>query len=306
MGRLVQAALAAAELSGGLVDATLLPELEAAGYRGDLRHPLPLPLALRLAPARRPAAARGDARWRAIELDEQAGTLRRPPGLALDSGGIAKGLFADLLAERLAGHPSFAVGCAGDLRLGGAGNVRRAVHVASPFDARTIHSYALAAGGVATSGIGRRAWLDARARPAHHLLDPATGRPAFTGVVQATALAPTALEAEIRAKAAVLAGPQAATEWLQYGGVVVFDDGSHRVAGSPRPTAGASAARQRQPERADKPAGHSDDRAEAVEPRPVPAMLRGQEQERSHGAGSASSSTRWAIVKAVFAAGTPA
>ena len=48
------------------------------------------------------------------------------------------------------------------------------------------------------------------ARPAHHLLDPATGRPAFTGVVQATALAPTALEAEIRAKAAVLGGPDGA------------------------------------------------------------------------------------------------
>ena len=54
------------------------------------------------------------------------------------------------------------------------------------------------------AGSAARSWLDARGRPAHHLLDPATGRPAFTGVVQATALAPTALEAEWRAKAAVL------------------------------------------------------------------------------------------------------
>jgi thiamine biosynthesis lipoprotein len=37
-------------------------------------------------------------------------------------------------------------------------------------------------------------------RPAHHLLDPATRRPAYTGVVQATALAPTALEGEALAK----------------------------------------------------------------------------------------------------------
>ena len=82
---------------------------------------------------------------------------------------------------------------------------------------------------MATSGISRRSWLDARGRPAHHLLDPATGRPAFTGVVQATALAPTALEAELLAKAAVLGGPDAAAGWLPYGGVVVRDDGGHEV-----------------------------------------------------------------------------
>ena len=63
----------------------------------------------------------------------------------------------------------------------------------------------------------------------NHLLDPATGTPAFTGIVQATALAPTALEAEIRAKAAVLSGPDSADRWLPHGGVVVFDDGRTQV-----------------------------------------------------------------------------
>jgi thiamine biosynthesis lipoprotein len=82
---------------------------------------------------------------------------------------------------------------------------------------------------VATSGIGRRAWLGPDGRPAHHLLDPATGRPAFTGVVQATAIAPTALEAEARAKAAVLAGPDEATSWLPHGGAIVFDDAAARI-----------------------------------------------------------------------------
>ena len=83
--------------------------------------------------------------------------------------------------------------------------------------------------GVATSGIGRRAWLDARGRPAHHLLDPSTGRPAYTGIVQVTALAPSALMAEIRAKAAILSGPRAGGGWLPDGGVIVLDDGSHEV-----------------------------------------------------------------------------
>jgi thiamine biosynthesis lipoprotein len=47
--------------------------------------------------------------------------------------------------------------------------------------------------------------------------------------VQATALAPTGVEAEMRAKAALLSGPDAATEWLAHGGVIVFDDGSVEV-----------------------------------------------------------------------------
>jgi thiamine biosynthesis lipoprotein len=99
------------------------------------------------------------------------------------------------------------------------------VRVESPFDGTVLHTYSPSAGAFATSGIGRRAWLDAHGRPAHHLLDPSTGRPAFTGIVQATALAPTAAEAEMRSKAAVLSGPDGAARWLPHGGVVVLDDG---------------------------------------------------------------------------------
>src|SRR3954465_2930142 len=64
------------------------------------------------------------------------------------------------------------------------------------------------------------------AGPPHHLPDPSTGRPAYTGVVQATALAPTALEAELRAKCAVLSGPGTAADCLAHGGLIVFDDGT--------------------------------------------------------------------------------
>jgi thiamine biosynthesis lipoprotein len=164
-----------------------------------------------------------------VTVDGAAHTVRRPPGMRFDSGGLAKGLFADLLARDLSRFPSFAIDCAGDLRLGGAADQPREVHVASPFDGSTLHTFELASGGVATSGIGRRSWLDADGRPAHHLLDPSTGHPAFTGVVQVTALAPTALEAETRAKAALLSGPHAAAEWLPDGGVVVHDDGGRQV-----------------------------------------------------------------------------
>jgi thiamine biosynthesis lipoprotein len=233
MARFADAVRTAGNMTGGLVDATLLGEIESAGYADDLRTSLPLPTALALAPARTAASASEHRRWLQVEVDLDTSTITRPPGLRLDSGGLAKGLFADVLGETLTSHPGFAVNCAGDLLIGGAAGMTRPVRVESPFDGRTVHTFNLSRTGVATSGIGRRSWLDYNARPAHHLLDPATGRPAFTGVVQATALAPSALIAEIRAKAALLSGPHAAPAWLAHGGVLVFDDGSHQVVQPP-------------------------------------------------------------------------
>ena len=236
MARFARAVQFAGSLSGGLVDATLVREIVSAGYARDaseLGEPISLRRALSLAPSRKPAAPRPAAGWRTVDVDVARATVTRPRGVMLDSGGIAKGLFADVLAERLADHASFAVVCGGDLAIGGDANAVREVHVESPFDQSRLHTLPLQRGGVASSGIGRRSWLDADAAPAHHLLDPATGRPAFTGVVQATALAPTALEAEIRAKAALLSGSVAAAQWLPHGGVIVYDDGSHHVVAAP-------------------------------------------------------------------------
>jgi thiamine biosynthesis lipoprotein len=229
MARFAEAVVEAAWMTNGLVDGTLLEEVQRAGYVSDLRTSLPLQMALRLAPARRPAGPRPQALWRSLTVDRKANTISRPPGVMLDSGGLAKGLFADMLGERLGSHAAYAIDCAGDLRLGGAGGVVRAINVSSPFDQSVLHTFERAQTGVATSGIGRRSWLGSDRKPAHHLIDPATGRPAFTGVVQVTALAPTALEAEIRTKAAILSGPGEAPRWLPDGGVVVFDDGSHIV-----------------------------------------------------------------------------
>lgn len=227
MARLADAAVWAATETEGLVDSTLVTEIEQAGYVEDLSESEASSDAFASAPARAPASARDQSWW--LELKVEDGTLVRPPGLCLDSGGLGKGLFADIAAEMLDGYQSFAVDCGGDLRLGGSGDLARRVDVASPFGGEIIHSFERTGGGVATSGIAKRSWLDSNGAPAHHLLDPATGRPAFTGVVQATALARTAVEAETLAKAAILSGPERAPQWLRHGGVLVLEDGSHEV-----------------------------------------------------------------------------
>ncbi|MGZ4200902.1 MAG: FAD:protein FMN transferase [Thermoleophilaceae bacterium] len=229
MARLAQAVVDSASSTGGLVDATLVWEIELAGYASELGPPLALDEALRLAPPRTAGSPSPFERWRQIEVDPAHCGVTRTPGVGIDSGGLAKGLFADLIGARLDSHGAYAIDCGGDLRLGGADGAVRPVEVTSPFGTGVLHTFELSRGGVATSGIGRHSWLDAHGAPAHHLLDPGSGRPAFTGIVQATALAPTALEAETLAKAALLSGPGDAAGWLPHGGLLVFEDGGHEL-----------------------------------------------------------------------------
>ena len=237
--RAVRAALWAAERSGGLVDPTILPALRAAGYDRSRRGPeLGLATALREAPARAAAAPDPAARWRSVSVDDELGVVRRPPGVEIDNGGTGKGLAADLAAVPLRDADRFAVDCGGDMRVGGAGAQRRPfeVLVRHPITGEVARRIHLTAGAVATSGIDIRLWRDAHGEPAHHLLDPSTGRPAWTGLVGATALAPTALEAETLAKVALLSGPARGLRVLaRHGGLLVRDDGEVMAAGCLRP-----------------------------------------------------------------------
>ncbi|HET7051406.1 MAG TPA: FAD:protein FMN transferase [Solirubrobacteraceae bacterium] len=226
----VAAALHAASVSGGLVDPTLLGALRRAGYGESRAHVSPASLSrgLRAAPRRHPARPDPAARWRAVVVDDRAGAVCRPPGLCLDLGGSVKGWAADLLAGRLERYGRCAVDCGGDLRLAAGGGAPWEVRVRNPFTGAVAHTFRVRAGAVATSGIDARLWERGEGDFAHHLIDPATGVPAWTGLVAATALAPTALEAEALAKAALLSGPAAGRRLLRarYGGVLVLDDGT--------------------------------------------------------------------------------
>lgn len=219
----------AGELSGGLVDATQLDALEAAGYvtslRGRRARPAPADV-VAAAPVPRPAVADPRRRWSTVHGDPEACLVRRPAGVRLDSGGLAKGLAADLLADRLCEHDSFAICCLGDVRVGGRAGRVRPVDITDPFGGRPVARLRLVAGAVATSGITGRTFTGPDGRVGHHLLDPGRGEPAWSGVVQASAVAPTAVEAEVRAKTALLLGPEHAGAALPHGGVLVLADGT--------------------------------------------------------------------------------
>jgi thiamine biosynthesis lipoprotein len=241
--RLATAVRWAAERSRGLVDATLLHELERAGYKDSMdgveKPRIKGPLG---GVERRPAQPHPARRWREIHVDDAAGTIARPPGIAIDSGGIAKGLLADLVAAELASNRTYAVDCCGDIRIGGTAGLERPVLVGDPLGGEPIHELALSDGAIATTGIGRRRWLGPDAEVAHHLLDPRSGEPAFTGIAQVTAIAPSGVLAEVYAKAALLSGPAGAAAWLPHGGVIVDDGGAVELVEARRPLTKTDAA----------------------------------------------------------------
>ena len=152
----IAAGLWAAERSGGLIDPTVIDALENSGYAASRARTRPEPLAeaLAAAPATAPRGPDPRARWRSIVVDDEAGIVRRPPGVRFDTGGSGKGFAADALAHRLAAYERAIVDCAGDVRLAGPGFARTPMHVTlrHPLTGRDLAPLAPLGGAVATSG----------------------------------------------------------------------------------------------------------------------------------------------------------
>ncbi|MGK2931587.1 MAG: FAD:protein FMN transferase [Solirubrobacterales bacterium] len=225
--RFAEAVRTAGEMSDGLVDATCLGAVERSGYTESLGsdREAGAPVGIVVRPATPVTLSPSAGTWRGVQVDVSASTVARPPGLRLDAGGLGKGMAADMAAAKLDHLDSYAVECLGEIRFGGNFVGQRFIQVSSPDpEAGPVASTSLQGGAVATSGVTKRSWVGPDGMGSHHLIDPRTGTPADSGVIQATALAPTGLEAEILAKSALIAGPGHTMDKLPHGGVIVFDD----------------------------------------------------------------------------------
>jgi thiamine biosynthesis lipoprotein len=232
----VAAGLWAAQRSDGLVDPTLVRALERAGYDHSLAaaEPASLTDAMVRAPTRRPACPHPSADWRRMSVDDRAGTITRPPGVMFDTGGTGKGLCADAVAIRLAGYARYVVDCGGDIAVGGVGAQLRPYEIAveHPLTGESVGTILVDRGGIATSGLNVRIWRRDDGSYSHHLLDPCTGTPVWSGLIGATAVGPSALEAETLAKMSLLLGPDGARDVLaEHGGVIIHDDGEVEAVG---------------------------------------------------------------------------
>ena len=210
-----------AERREGIVDVGLLAARLAAEDGGD-----PPP---------------ASARW-TLRSQGRGGVVHREGPVRFDLDGVGKGWIADRALALLSGYPAALVDADGDIavRLEAAHPWQLAV--ADPrHDDEDIATLVLEAGrhmgrlGVATSGTSLHRWQHASGSR-HHLIDPRTGRPAVTDVVQATVVAESALAAESLAKAIVISGSQEGLDLAERAGslaeVLLLDDGE--VIASPR------------------------------------------------------------------------
>ncbi len=221
---LVRRALDACRATGGLFDPTVLPALVAAGYDRDFD------AVARDADDAVPAATAVPG-CGGIVVDDVVGTIRLPVDVAIDLGGIGKGTAADLLCAELTalGARGALVDIGGDLRAVGAPPAEHGwlVEVDDPMGTGRTGMLAVMAGAIATSTRLRRAWTRA-GRTMHHLIDPRTGAPARSGLASVTTVAGEAWEAEVLAKAALVAGPAAGRRLLLDAGATglfLHDDG---------------------------------------------------------------------------------
>ncbi|KEO84630.1 FAD:protein FMN transferase [Tumebacillus flagellatus] len=194
----------------GIFNPGLLRHLQTAGYddsfeklpakrdsRGEADAELPLPTVL------------------PFQLDLRQKAIRVQPGTQLDLGGIAKGWTVDRAARHLRQFGCGFVNAGGDLRAFGQPQEPWNIGVADPFDPeRNVAELQLSTGAVATSSTVKRRWQQGSAWQ-HHLLDARTGRPSNTTIASATVTAPTAVQADVWAKTALLLGPKRGAEFLQ-------------------------------------------------------------------------------------------
>lgn len=204
---LVDLALQGWSVSRGAFDPSMLANLVDAGYGESLVDDLELaePLVRKIVGTA--PVVHGDL-TEAFLVDGDTGTVTRTSALQLDPGGLGKGLAADLVADDLmaAGADGVLVNLGGDLRATGTGPDGNSWHVEveDPRDGSTLCVVSLDDGALATSSRMRRRWTDGEGNEGHHLLDPATGRPAATTTNGATVIARFGWQAEVLAKAAFL------------------------------------------------------------------------------------------------------
>ncbi len=150
--------------------------------------------------------------------------LAREVPVRFDLDGVAKGWIADRALLLLDAYPAALVDADGDIAVRTAGPTDWQIGVPHPqepgVELARLHPPADWPGGrfgIATSGTSVHRWQTTRG-VTHHLIDPWTGQPAETDVVQATVVAERAGLAEALAKAAVIRGAQAGPEVLAAGG----------------------------------------------------------------------------------------
>jgi thiamine biosynthesis lipoprotein len=232
-----KAALGAEKFTGGLVTPTILDALVLAGYDRSFDSLSAIQsgvgYALKNYPLDRYAQPGNPGPCGVIVWDEPTRSLVMTEASHLDLGGVAKGWAADQAMQRLSHFGPALVNAGGDIAISGATSDGQPwpIGIDDPFqDGAHFETLKLEGCGVATSGKDYHRWLKDGLWH-HHIIDPRSGLPADTDVMAATVVAPTVMEAEAAAKAAMIMGSEAGLEWLEadsgLAGILVLENGTH-------------------------------------------------------------------------------
>lgn len=186
---IVRLALDARERTHGRFDPTVHDALVAAGYDRTFDD----------VPAEGPAATSDPAPCNG-RVDVDGSRVSLESGVRLDLGGIGKGFAAERAASLLADGGPCLVSAGGDIALRGVPD-----DGTWPIAVTDELTLGLTSGGLATSGAERRRWRRGETE-CHHLIDPATGRPAATDILRVTAIGRDAIDAEVLATSLFLGG----------------------------------------------------------------------------------------------------
>ena len=203
----IRCALRIAEETAGAYDPTMGALVDHWGF--GAQQPLSFPPSLGEIDCARHAAG-----WRQLEFDPPGKRLRRLSDARLDLNGVAKGFAVDFVASALKArgieHALIEIGG----ELSGTGTKPDGtpwwIAIDAPASCRLPHTLPLIALhqlAIATSGIERsRTVAD---RTISHTIDPGTGSPIDNGMVTASVLHASCMEADAYATALMVMGPEA-------------------------------------------------------------------------------------------------
>lgn len=208
LGLCLRAAVHTANLTAGLVSATVGAALTACGYDDDLA-------VVRARGDTAPTGAYpGIPMRQEPSFDESRGQLSILAGTLLDLGASAKAWAADSIAAELAatGGGGYLVDLGGDIAVSGTpppGGWAIGVRDWNGVVAQAVCSTGQA---FATSSTRLRTWVQ-HGIARHHIIDPRTGRPAYSRWAQVTCTGPDAVRANAASTAAVILDDRA-PQWL--------------------------------------------------------------------------------------------
>ena len=199
------------EETKGALDVTLLPLLKLWGFSGG---------AHRVPTAEEIEAARALTGAGKLKLDEAAGTARLEKGSSVELGAVAKGYAGELVAAELKsrGVRSALLDLGGNIEAVGMredGTPWR-VGIRNPFGGALLGTVEVADAAVVTSAIDQRFFTDEAGNRYWHILDPATGAPAASGLASATVIAKSGGRADALSTALFVMGAErAAAFWRE-------------------------------------------------------------------------------------------